>query len=247
MKTSLLFSSYPFISGEKVTLTRVTDMDAEALWLLLSDEDTHRFTPEGAVHSSRECAARLRQFDTLFQERRGVVLGIYSTLNQLVGLLEISHLDRQVESVTLSFMLLPEYTGQGYASAAVRAACDYLLRTVGVHRIQCFVLPINYRAVLVLERCGFVKEGTIREGFLWPYQLPGGAGAGAVRLCEGGHHSGGLPLAGQGHRGSDPLLPAAHGPETQAGQPFPIFLTSDTKRPLRAKEGAFSIGQRRPA
>ena len=168
MKTSLLFSSYPFISGEKVTLTRVTDMDAEALWLLLSDEDTHRFTPEGAVHSSRECAARLRQFDTLFQERRGVVLGIYSTLNQLVGLLEISHLDRQVESVTLSFMLLPEYTGQGYASAAVRAACDYLLRTVGVHRIQCFVLPINYRAVLVLERCGFVKEGIIREGFLWP-------------------------------------------------------------------------------
>ena len=121
MKTSLLFSSYPFISGEKVTLTRVTDMDAEALWLLLSDEDTHRFTPEGAVHSSRECAARLRQFDTLFQERRGVVLGIYSTLNQLVGLLEISHLDRQVESVTLSFMLLPESTGQGYASAAVRA------------------------------------------------------------------------------------------------------------------------------
>ena len=215
MKTSLLFSSYPFISGEKVTLTRVTDMDAEAPWLLLSDEDTHRFTPEGAVHSSRECAARLRQFDTLFQERRGVVLGIYSTLNQLVGLLEISHLDRQVESVTLSFMLLPEYTGQGYASAAVRAACDYLLRTVGVHRIQCFVLPINYRAVLV--------------------------------LCEGGHHSGGLPLAGQGHRGPDPLLPAAHGPETQAGQPCPIFLTSDTKRPLRAKEGAFSIGRRRPA
>ena len=30
------------------------------------------------------------------------------------------------------------------------------------------MLPINYRAVLVLERCGFVKEGTIREGFYWP-------------------------------------------------------------------------------
>ena len=40
--------------------------------------------------------------------------------------------------------------------------------TVGVRRIQCLVLPTNYRAVLVLERCGFVKEGTIREGFLWP-------------------------------------------------------------------------------
>ena len=31
MKSSLLFSSYPFITGEKVTLTRVTDMDNESL------------------------------------------------------------------------------------------------------------------------------------------------------------------------------------------------------------------------
>ena len=54
------------------------------------------------------------------------------------------------------------------AAAAVRATTEYLFRTVGVRRIQCFVLPINYRAVLVLERCGFVKEGTIREGFYWP-------------------------------------------------------------------------------
>ena len=143
MKGSLLFSSYPFITSEKATLTRVTDMDLEALWQILSDEDSHRFTPEAA-------------------------LGIYSTLNRLVGLLEISQINPQVESVTLSFILGQEYTGQGYASAAVRATTEYLFRTVGVRRIQCFVLPINYRAVLVLERCGFVKEGTIREGFYWP-------------------------------------------------------------------------------
>ena len=89
-------------------------------------------------------------------------------MNRLVGLLEISQINPQVESVTLSFILGQEYTGQGYASAAVRATTEYLFRTVGVRRIQCFVLPINYRAVLVLERCGFVKEGTIREGFYWP-------------------------------------------------------------------------------
>ena len=40
--------------------------------------------------------------------------------------------------------------------------------SIGVHRIQAYVLPTNYRGVLVLERCGFVREGTIREGFFWP-------------------------------------------------------------------------------
>ena len=54
MKGSLLFSSYPFITSEKATLTRVTDMDLEALWQILSDEDSHRFTPEAALRSHRE-------------------------------------------------------------------------------------------------------------------------------------------------------------------------------------------------
>ena len=200
MKSSLLFSSYPFITGEKVTLTRVTDMDNGSLWQIFSDEDSHRFTPEGALRSPRECAAKLRQYETMFQERRGVVLGIYSTLNQLVGLLEISHIDPQVESVTLSFILNQEFVGQGFASSAVRAACDYLFRTVGVRRIQCLVLPTNYRAVLVLERCGFVKE----------------------------HHPGGLPLARQGHCGSNHLLPAAHRPGPQKERPHLLPVTKQT-------------------
>lgn len=168
MNTSLLFSSYPFINSEKVTLTRVTDMDLEALWQILGDEESHRFTADGPLDSRRECARRMRRFDTMFQEQRGVVLGIYSTLNQLVGLLKLSHINLEVDAVDLEFILNPAFTGKGYASAAVRATCDYLFQTVGVHRIQCFLLPINYRAMLVLERCGFVKEGTIREGFLWP-------------------------------------------------------------------------------
>ena len=32
MNTDLLFSSYPFISGDRVTLTRITELDLEALW-----------------------------------------------------------------------------------------------------------------------------------------------------------------------------------------------------------------------
>jgi len=168
VKTSLLFSSYPFINSEKVTLTRITDMDLEALWQILGDEESHRFTAEGPLDSHRECARRLRRFDTMFQDQRGVVLGIYSTLNQLVGLMKISNINPEVGAVNLDFMLNQAFTGYGYASAAVRATCDYLFQTVGVHRIQCFLMPINYRAMLVLERCGFVKEGTIREGFLWP-------------------------------------------------------------------------------
>ncbi len=168
MKTELLFSSVPFISSEKVTLTQITDLDLSDLWEILGDDENFRFTPTASLGSKAEAAHKLRESALLFQMKKQVVLGIYSTLNRLLGLFEISGIDPAVSGVTVSFMLRQDSTGLGYASSALRAVSKYLFETVEVNRIQAYVLPINYRGVLVLERCGFVKEGTIREGFSWP-------------------------------------------------------------------------------
>ncbi len=170
MKKNLLFSSYPFIPGEKVTLNRMTELDLKDLWEIMGDEENYRFAPTAALRSPGECAQKLRQADSLFREKRAVVLGVYPNGrdHRLAGIFEIFDVDPEVEAATITVTLNQRDTGQGYASAAVREVSDYLMGTVGVHRIQAYVLPINYRGVLVLERCGFQKEGTIREGFLWP-------------------------------------------------------------------------------
>lgn len=170
MKTSLLFSSFPFMSCEKVTLTRMTELDLDAMWEIMGDDDNYRFAPTAALRSPVECSLKLRQIDAMFRDKVAITLGIYPNgrENRLAGFLEIYGIDPHVQAVTLRFTLHRECTGMGYASSAVRAAAEYLFTTIGVHRIQAYVLPTNYRGVLVLERCGFLKEGTIREGFLWP-------------------------------------------------------------------------------
>jgi ribosomal-protein-alanine N-acetyltransferase len=170
MKTDLLFSSFPFITGEKVTLAQITEMHADALWEIMGNDENYRFSPTAALQSREEIGRKLKRLHRLFQERRMVVLGIFpnNKEGQLCGILEISAIDPDVNQVTVSITLEKAYTGFGYGSAALRTVCKYLLETIEVNRIQSYVLPINYRAVLVLERCGFVKEGTIREGFVWP-------------------------------------------------------------------------------
>lgn len=170
MKTQLLFSSYPFISGEKVTLSRVTEIDLKALWAILGDEENFRYLPSAPAASPVESNRRLLHAEQLFRERRALVLGIYPAQGEyrLIGLLGISEPDEQVESCALSFILNRAYTQQGFASSAVRAVCGYLFDTIGVHRIQCAILPTNYRAAVVLERCRFQREGTLRESRLWP-------------------------------------------------------------------------------
>lgn len=170
MKTELLFSSYPFLTGDKVTLSRMTDLDLPGLWKILGDEENFLYAPTGPLQSQAECRARLRQADSRFRERRGVSLGVYpkAESNRLAGVIQISQLDRQVESCSLHFVVNRDDTGRGYASSAVRLLTDHLLRGIGVRRIQALVLPNNFRAMTVLERCHFQKEGVIREGFYWP-------------------------------------------------------------------------------
>ena len=170
MKTDLLFSSYPFITSEKVTLTRISELDLSRLWEILGDEGNYRFRPTAPLASPGECAGQLRRMDRRFREKRAVVLGIYPNGKdqRLAGIFEITLADPQVACVTLDIILHPGKAGQGLASAAVRAGCAYLFRTIGVRRVQAFLLPIPYRAAHRFEGCGVEKEGTIREGFLWP-------------------------------------------------------------------------------
>lgn len=170
MKTSLLFSSFPFIASEKVTLTRMTELDLNAMWEIMGDEENYRFAPTAALRTPAECGMKLRQIEAMFRDRAAITLGIYPNgrENRLAGFFELYGIDPTVRSVTVRFTLHRECTGMGYASSALRAAVEYLFDTIGAHRVQAYVLPTNYRGVLVLERCGFLKEGTIREGFLWP-------------------------------------------------------------------------------
>ncbi len=170
MKTDLLFSSYPFISNEYVTVSRIAPSDSEALWEIMGDDDNFLFSPNAALPSLSAVQSRMMKFDSLFREHKMIVLGIYSNehINTLVGTLEISDINAQTNAVTLTFMLNRKYNGRGYATSAVQSTVKYLFERIQVNRIQSYVMPSNLPCERLMERCGFVREGTIREGFYWP-------------------------------------------------------------------------------
>ena len=74
MKTSLLFSSFPFIASEKVTLTRMTELDLNAMWEIMGDDDNYRFAPTAALRSPAECVLKLRQIEALFRDKAAITL-----------------------------------------------------------------------------------------------------------------------------------------------------------------------------
>lgn len=78
-----------------------------------------------------------------------------------VGMVNVMklHWDRPL----LSYWLLPEYQGDGYATEAVTVLLDYFFDTHYRRGVQARVFSHNDPSQQLLERLGFEREATLRE------------------------------------------------------------------------------------
>lgn len=97
------------------------------------------------------------------------------------------------EEADIGYTVVPAAQGQGIASEALRAVCDYAFNQTGVKAINAYVLADNGGSVRVLEKAGFVRTQVLEKAYEingvryddWVYRLE----CGAV-CCP---HSGPLP------------------------------------------------------
>ena len=61
------------------------------------------------------------------------------------------------------YWLLPQARGHGLASAGLRLLSSWAFAHLEVGRLGAYVEPDNRASCTVLERCGFVQEGRLRQ------------------------------------------------------------------------------------
>lgn len=79
----------------------------------------------------------------------------------VMGLHRIDQVHRQAELGI--FIGEKEYWGQGYGTDAIRTLLRFAFDAMNFHRIYLRVNADNVRAQRCYEKCGFVREGTLRE------------------------------------------------------------------------------------
>lgn len=65
----------------------------------------------------------------------------------------------------VGYALIPEAQGQGYASEALRAICDYGFSQLGVNAINAWVLGDNIGSARLLEKHGFVRIQVLEKAY----------------------------------------------------------------------------------
>ncbi len=66
----------------------------------------------------------------------------------------------------VGYWLGEDYHGRGIMPQAVKLMVDYAFLTFDIIRIQAGVFSNNPRSMRVLEKCGFVKEGVLKNSIV---------------------------------------------------------------------------------
>ena len=149
------------IETERLIITEFTLDMAEAVHLNSLDEDNRRFVPDEVFETTEEALETI----TFLRSQYGRCDGpqVYPVLLKEDGInigyvqmvpIEDGHWE-------IGYHIAKEYTGNGYATEAVRAFLPLMAEAIGISEVHGICLADNIASRHVLMKCGFepVFEG----------------------------------------------------------------------------------------
>ncbi len=144
------------IATERLTLHCPTDRDRPAFKRILTDLEVRRFLG-GPVSDET-----LRWFESHpLGEQWGLFTARLSASGRVIGTFS---LENERVDTELSYQLLPEFWGHGYAFEAAGAVMAWGWDTLAIDAIIAVTHSLNDRSLGLLARLGFVLEGQFEEG-----------------------------------------------------------------------------------
>jgi len=171
MKKGLLFNQFPCLECDDVVLKKVEPCDAEDLYEILASENVYKYAPGKPSKTLAAVRNVVGHYERDFNKHKAVYLGIYlKAEGKLVGEACIFGFDDKACRCEIGYMLNENYWGRGIATMATKLMVDFLFSKIGANSVQASVMPVNKKSKNVLERCGFIHEGTLRQIKHWTGQ-----------------------------------------------------------------------------
>jgi RimJ/RimL family protein N-acetyltransferase len=136
--------------------------DQQFLIELVNDPDWIAFIGRRDVSTREQAEAYLRQGPRAMCERLGYGLLLVERLEsgQSVGMCGLVRREG-LDSADLGFAFLPAGRGQGLAREAAQGVLRWAREDLRMDRVLAIVTPENDRSIGLLQRLGFVREGTV--------------------------------------------------------------------------------------
>jgi [ribosomal protein S5]-alanine N-acetyltransferase len=154
----------PTLQTARLRLRPFTDADADALFTLHSNAYVLRYW-DAPPWSERARADRfIAACRQIAEEGSGARLAIDRDVDgTFIGWCGLTRWNPDFRSASLGYCLDEEAWGHGFATEAARALLHWAFDTLDLNRVQAETDTRNVASARVLEKMGFVREGTLRE------------------------------------------------------------------------------------
>lgn len=154
----------PTLDTARLRLRPFTEADGEELFALNSDAEVLRYW-DSPPWTERSAVERfLAGNRRMAEEGTGARLVIERRSDQaFLGWITFNSWNPEFRSASLGYCLRQSAWGQGHATEAAGALLQWAFGTLDLNRVQAEADTRNAPSARVLEKLGFVLEGTLRE------------------------------------------------------------------------------------
>jgi ribosomal-protein-alanine N-acetyltransferase len=120
--------------------------------------------PVISIQTEADAVKVIKDFVSLWDEQRYRFMGVFlKKTTEFVAQIYLGKINADLPEFMIGYFADIDQTGNGYVSEAVTAVVSELFATAGAHRIQIETDDTNTRSIRVAQRCGFTREGHLRE------------------------------------------------------------------------------------
>lgn len=149
------------IYGEKIYLRAIEKSDNELLRQLMNDPDTELMLSGKSFPVSGD--SQLKWFENLGSSNELRFIIAERASDEAVGTVILSDIDRINGTAEIHIKLRAESRCKGFGSDCVRTLVGYAVNELRLNCIYANILEYNTASRLMFEKCGFVREGIMRE------------------------------------------------------------------------------------
>ena len=154
----------PTLRTARLRLLPVTATDAAALFALHSSAYVLRYWDAPPWLERSRAERFIESSERLAEEGTGVRLAMDRVSDgAFIGWCGLARWNPDYRSASMGYCLDAPAWGQGYATEAAGALLEWAFDTLDLNRVQAETDTRNAASARVLEKLGFVREGTLRE------------------------------------------------------------------------------------